>query len=235
VIRAILTDIEGTTTSLSFVQQVLFPYAAARLPDFVRLHRNDPAVASLLEDARACVEGPSDDETLIARMLEWIASDRKITPLKAIQGLIWEEGYALGDLRGHLYPDAARWLRQWHDAGIHLYVYSSGSVHAQRLLFGHTDDGDLTGLFSGFFDTRIGGKRESASYAAIAQTIRSTHADVTPGGILFLSDILEELDAARKAGLATLALQRDRPGDPMGTHVVVSDFDGIALERLAAH
>jgi enolase-phosphatase E1 len=221
-IKAILTDIEGTTSSLSFVKDVLFPYAAERLPDFVRAHRDDPQVAALLEDARAVADGAGDEEALIAQLLDWIATDRKITPLKALQGLIWEEGYARGDFSGHVYADAARRLRDWHGAGLRLYVYSSGSVHAQKLLFGHTDYGDLTPVFDGFFDTRIGGKRERESYSAIASEI-----GLPPGEILFLSDILEELDAAHDAGMATIALRREGVTGPFGEHPVVDDFDGV--------
>ncbi|CRI68018.1 Enolase-phosphatase E1 [Thiocapsa sp. KS1] len=221
-VKAILTDIEGTTSSLSFVKDVLFPYAAERLPDFVRAHRDDPQVAQLLEDARAVADGAGDEEALIAQLLDWIATDRKITPLKALQGLIWEEGYARGDFRGHIYEDAARRLRDWRGAGLRLYVYSSGSVHAQKLLFGHTDYGDLTPVFSGFFDTRIGGKRESESYSAIAAEI-----GLPPGEMLFLSDIREELDAAHDAGMETIALRREGVTGPFGEHPVVDDFDGV--------
>ncbi len=221
-IKAILTDIEGTTSSLAFVKDVLFPYAAERLPDFVRAHREDPQVAALLEDARAVAGEVEDEEALIAQFLDWIATDRKITPLKALQGLIWEEGYARGDFRGHVYEDAARRLRAWHGAGLRLYVYSSGSVHAQKLLFGHTAYGDLTPILSGFFDTRIGGKREHESYRAIASEI-----GLSAGEILFLSDIREELDAARDAGMATTALRREGVTGPFGDHPVVADFDGV--------
>jgi enolase-phosphatase E1 len=228
-IKAIVTDIEGTTSSLAFVQEVLFPYAAERLPDFVRSHGEAPEVAAALQEARRLLEGPSDLDALIARMLEWIADDRKITPLKTIQGLIWADGYASGHLQGHLYPDVAGCLRRWARGGIRLYVYSSGSVQAQRLLFGHTAEGDLTGLFSGFFDTQMGGKREISSYLAIADAIRSAHPGIAPSDILFLSDILEELDAARAAGFKTTALQRGAESDPVGSHPVARDFETIAL------
>jgi enolase-phosphatase E1 len=221
-VKAILTDIEGTTSSLSFVKEVLFPYAAERLPAFVRAYRDDPQVAQLLEDARAATDGAGDEDALIAAMLDWIATDRKITPLKALQGLVWEEGYARGDFRGHIYEDAARRLRAWRAAGLRLYVYSSGSVHAQKLLFGHTEHGDLTPVFSGFFDTRIGGKRERESYRAIASEI-----GLLPAEILFLSDIREELDAARDAGMSTTALRREGVTGPFGDHPVAEDFDGV--------
>lgn len=223
-IKAILTDIEGTTSSLSFVKDVLFPYAAERLPDFVRAEREEPSVARLIEEARIEAGGALDDETLIVRMLDWIAADRKLTPLKALQGLIWERGYARGDFTGHVYPDAVRGLNDWHAAGIRLYVYSSGSVHAQRLLFGHTGEGDLTPLFADFFDTRVGGKREPASYAAIAARI-----GLAPAEILFLSDIREELDAARAAGMATTGVRREGVSSDLGDHHAVADFDALEV------
>lgn len=229
-IKAILTDIEGTTSSLSFVKDVLFPYAAERLPDFVRAERDQPRVARLIEEARSEAGGALDDEGLIAQMLDWIATDRKVTPLKALQGLIWEQGYARGDFTAHVYPDAVRCLHDWHAAGIRLYVYSSGSVHAQRLLFGHTGYGDLTPLFADFFDTRVGGKREPASYAAIAARI-----GLAPAEILFLSDIREELDAARAAGMATSGLRREGLSGDLGDHQTVEDFSALEVPPARGH
>ena len=125
-------------------------------------------------------------------LVRWIDEDRKLTPLKALQGMIWEDGYRRGAFTGHVYPDAVRNLRAWHDAGIALYVYSSGSVQAQQLLFGHSDAGDLTPLFAGYFDTRIGNKRETASYGAIAERI-----GLPPGRILFLYDVSPLVDLRR--------------------------------------
>lgn len=223
-IRAIVTDIEGTTSSLSFVQDVLFPYAHARMEAFVRAHGQDPEVAGLLAAARAVAGGGLDDAALIAQLRHWIESDRKVTPLKALQGLIWAEGYRRGDFQGHVYPDAASRLREWHAAGIALYVYSSGSVLAQKLLFGHSDAGDLTPLFAGYFDTTVGHKRETASYRAIAAQIG------LPGSaILFLSDVGEELDAAAAAGMQTVWLVREGALDPAAAHRQVRDFTAIAL------
>lgn len=226
-IRAILTDIEGTTSSLSFVKDVLFPYAAERLPAFVRAHADEPAVREQLDAVRAEIGGDADDEVVIGRLLRWIAEDQKITPLKALQGMIWEAGYRQGDFTGHVYPDAVEALRAWHDAGIMLYVYSSGSVEAQKLLFAHTEYGDLTPLFSGYYDTRIGHKREVASYERIRDEL-----GLAGNAILFLSDIREELDAAAKAGMKTVCLARDgMPAEDIG-HPVVSDFSQIDLESL---
>lgn len=208
--RAILTDIEGTTSSIAFVAEVLFPYARARLADFCA--RNAPAVAPILAEVAA--EAPDADpvETLIG----WIDADRKATPLKELQGMIWAQGYADGALKGHVYPDAVAGLRRWHAAGLALYVFSSGSVAAQKLLFGHSEAGDLTPLFSGYFDTRTGPKREAESYAAIAGAI-----GLAPAEILFLSDTPEEVVAACAAGME--ALRIDRAG---GTGDVAS-FDAV--------
>ncbi len=223
-IKAIVTDIEGTTSSLSFVKDVLFPYARAHLPAFVRQHQDESEVASLLEDARREAGADLDGEQLITQFIDWIDRDQKITPLKSLQGLIWEAGYRQGDFKGHIYADAARQLQTWKAAGYALYVYSSGSVYAQKLLFGHTEYGDLTPLFSGYFDTHIGGKREVESYQPIAEQIQ-----FQPGEILFLSDIKEELDAAHQAGLNTYWLIREQAVDSRTTHRQAVDFDGITL------
>lgn len=222
--KAIVTDIEGTTTSLSFVKDVLFPYARAHLAEFVRGHQHRPAVREQLQAVHAAVgRALSLDET-IAQLLSWIAEDKKITPLKTLQGMIWEEGYRRGDFTGHLYEDAARRLKQWHGQGLRLYVFSSGSVQAQRLLFGHSDYGDLTPLFSGYFDTQIGGKREPDAYFKIA-----AEAGFAPAEMLFLSDIEEELDAARAAGYKTIWLVREGDPTPHATHPQVRGFDEIQV------
>lgn len=221
-IRAILTDIEGTTSSLSFVHEVLFPYAHTQMAAFVREHSTDSAVARLLAEARITAGRDLDEAGLIAQLRAWIKADLKVTPLKALQGLIWEEGYRRGDFKGHVYEDAARNLRHWHQRGIALYVYSSGSVYAQKLLFGYSEAGDLTPLFSGYFDTTIGHKREMESYRAIATTL-----DLLPQEILFLSDIGEELDAAYAAAMQTGWLVRDGVLAVDAVHRQVRDFDGV--------
>ncbi|MEJ2344880.1 MAG: acireductone synthase [Gammaproteobacteria bacterium] len=221
-IRAILTDIEGTTSSLSFVKEVLFPYARRRMAQFVREHATDPAVREQLDAVRAESGAELDDAGVVAQLLRWIDQDRKATPLKALQGMIWEAGYRDGDFHGHIYDDAARRLRAWHQHGFRLYVFSSGSVQAQQLLFGHSEAGDLTPLFSGYFDTRIGSKREAAAYGAIA-----AHIGLPPEEILFLSDIVEELDAARTAGMHTVQLVRDGALRPGAAHRQVRSFDDI--------
>ena len=156
----ILTDIEGTTTAISFVHQTLFPYAKAKLAEFVETNRHLSNIQQLLHDTREMAE-VSADTPAIPILLQWIAEDKKATPLKTLQGLIWEAGYYDGSLKGHLYKDAFIGLKRWHNQGIRLYIYSSGSVYAQKLLFGYSEFGDLTPMFSGYFDTKIGHKRES--------------------------------------------------------------------------
>ena len=222
---AILTDIEGTTSSIAFVHEVLFPYASRHLPDFVRTNSDDAAVAALLEDTRSEAGEPDADiPRVIDILLGWIAEDRKTTPLKALQGLIWKYGYESGGFTGHMYDDAVRGLRDWFDAGIALYVYSSGSVGAQKLLFGYSDAGDLTSLFSDYFDTGVGHKRDVTSYMKIADAVGRPPAD-----ILFLSDVAEELDAARDAGMATTQLVRDDKV-VVGGHPVARDFTEVVLD-----
>lgn len=224
-VRAVLTDIEGTTSSLSFVKDVLFPYSRARLGDFIRAHADDPAIRRILDDVRATAPGtPSGDEALVALLVRWIDEDRKTTPLKALQGLIWEAGYRDGDFRGHVYPDAAAALRAWRQRGIRLYVFSSGSVKAQRLLFGYSDHGDLTRLFDRYFDTNIGTKREADAYRRIAEEIGFPAKE-----ILFLSDIKEELDAALAAGMKTHWLIRAGEPPSRAAHPVARTFADIAI------
>ena len=156
---AVLTDIEGTTSRIDFVHRVLFPYARARIANFVHVHRDQADVAMALAAVRAELNAP--DATLdeqIESLLRWIDEDRKITPLKSLQGMIWAQGYAAGDFTAHVYADANDALRRWHADGHELYVYSSGSIAAQKLFFRHSVFGDLTPLFRDYFDTTIGGK-----------------------------------------------------------------------------
>ena len=219
-ITHVLTDIEGTTTAIAFVHRSLFPYADSALDEFLAANADDPAVAAILADV------PGDK---LATLHGWMATDAKVTPLKALQGLIWAQGYAQGALRGHLWPDVAEGLRAWHARGLHLAVYSSGSEQAQRLLFRHSEAGDLEPIFERFFDTRLGAKREAASYARVAEAWGAA-----PTGILFLSDIAEELDAAREAGLATCQLVRPADGtQPSGRHTEAQDFNAVSALLLA--
>jgi enolase-phosphatase E1 len=224
-IRAIVTDIEGTTSSIDFVRDVLFPYARKRLPAFVETHGDKPDVQHWLhEAAREAGLVEASRQEIIELLLQWIDADRKSTALKALQGMIWKDGYAAGDYRAHLYPEVAARLREWRADGLRLYVYSSGSVPAQKLFFQYSEAGDLTPLFAGYFDTETGPKREVESYRRIAAAIEEE-----PRHLLFLSDIVEELDAARAAGFHTGWLIREPQALPDSPrHAVYRDFDAIA-------
>lgn len=225
-IRAILTDIEGTTSSISFVKDVLFPYARKRLPAFVVTHADKPEVQHWLhETAKEAGLVSAREPELIALLQRWIDEDRKATPLKALQGMIWDEGYRNGDYRAHLYPEVPARLRAWKRQGLELYVYSSGSVAAQKLFFGYSEAGDLTPLFSGYFDTETGAKREMESYRRIAAAIGKPAHE-----ILFLSDVVEELDAAQAAGMKTTLLARAPARCPaVSAHACAPDFDAVAI------
>ena len=222
-VKAILTDIEGTTSAVSFVFDVLFPYAVEHLPAFVLEHAHEPQVAQLLDAVREdSAEPEADTIRVIEILLQWIADDRKATPLKALQGMIWQQGYANGQLKGHVYPDAVEALKRWKQQGYALYVYSSGSIQAQKLIFGCSEAGDLSPLFSGYFDTTSGPKREVDSYQRIAEAI-----GLPAEAIVFLSDVVEELDAAQQAGMQTIGLVRE--GGELAGHECVASFALINL------
>jgi enolase-phosphatase E1 len=223
-IKAIITDIEGTTTSISFVKDVLFPHARSHLADFVRKYQNNAEVSDLLIEVATIVGKELSLDEIIAQLLAWSDADLKITPLKSLQGLIWQAGYRNGDFVGHLYDDAVIQLRAWHNKGIKLYIYSSGSVEAQQLLFGHTAHGDLTPLFADYFDTHIGAKKEASSYRNIVETI-----GMPAENCLFLSDIEAELDAAKTAGLKTYWLVRDSALQDNASHKQIRSFADIEL------
>jgi enolase-phosphatase E1 len=232
-IKLILTDIEGTTSSISFVKDVLFPYAAKHLPAYVKQHIEDDVVKTALQQTAelAGADGIEIDvkntDQLIKQLLAWITEDRKATPLKTIQGLIWKTGYENGDYQAHMYPDATEYLKKWHREGMPLYVYSSGSVKAQKLFFGYSQDGDLLPLFNGHFDTQVGGKRDAQSYKNILVELQKKHSELNAEDVLFLSDIKEELDAARDAGIQTVWLIREDkiPAEP--EHKAVKSFAEI--------
>jgi enolase-phosphatase E1 len=227
-IRYILTDIEGTTSSIAFVKDVLFPYSHERLADFVQANQTKPEVAQCLVQTtqtladEAGILNPTE-ELLVTTLRDWITQDRKHTALKALQGMIWAEGFTAGHFTAHLYPDVAPSLRAWHALGLGLGIYSSGSIQAQRLYFSHTPAGDLTPLFDHYFDTTTGPKREAASYDQILAVLQ-----LSGSAVLFLSDVPEELDAARAAGIQTCQLCRDGL-PPAGHHPHVSAFDQIIL------
>lgn len=225
---AVLTDIEGTTSALAFVADELFPYAQEHIADFVARHRDDAEVIRALHDTRVDAgELDADEARTIEILRAWMRADRKATSLKTLQGLIWIEGYAQTGLRGHVYPDAAAALRRWHADGIKLYVYSSGSILAQKLLFGNSTEGDLSALFSGYFDTTIGPKTASASYTAIAAAIGMIADD-----ILFLSDREAELDAASAADLdvACIAREGETPAGFVSRHPTFVSLADVEID-----
>ena len=230
----ILLDIEGTTTSISFVYERLFPYAKANVRGFLERHWGEAEVQTALdalralatEDAAANIptvaipdhaDKAATCDAAVRNVELQMSSDRKTTALKLLQGMIWRDGYANGELKGHVYPDVLDAFRFWTDRGDRLYIYSSGSVEAQKLLFGHAEVGDLMPFLSGYFDTKTGSKKEAASYTQIAANI-----GVEPGTCLFLTDNHDEAVAARDAGMKVAI--SIRPGNhPLPPH----DFDTV--------
>ncbi len=225
---AIVTDIEGTTTPVAFVHRTLFPFAREALRDFLGRTPRAPAVEAAFAEARTLAGGATlSDAAVVDALIRWIDEDRKVAPLKTLQGLVWADGYRSGRLVAPVYDDAAAALCRWHDSGIRLAVYSSGSVAAQKLLFGHSNHGDLTPLFSDWFDLATGSKLESGSYEAIAGKL-----GLPPADVLFLSDHPGELVAATSAGMAAIRVDRgDPPPAPAGNHRTVTSFAEIVFDR----
>jgi enolase-phosphatase E1 len=237
-IRAVVLDIEGTTTPVDFVYQSLFPYARAHLSAFLsrewdsaacrealailgRERLADSAAGRLGTNVATGVQdfGPAD----VVAYVGWLMDrDSKSPGLKALQGLIWQDGYRTGALRGSVYADVPRALERWHASGREVYIYSSGSVLAQQLLFGFTEAGDLTRLLHGYFDTAVGPKQSVESYALILERIH-----VAPAEVLFVSDVVGELDAAHAAGLRTALCVRGAAAPAAGLHPVIGTFDEI--------
>lgn len=227
-VRFILTDIEGTTTSISFVADELFPYFRENIQSLREISEL-PEVKQAFEETVSLAKS-EDGETIasvdeiLQKLHQWSVEDRKITPLKTLQGLLWEKGYKDGSLKGHVYPDVTEKLREWKASGINLGVFSSGSVAAQKLIYGYSIAGDLTPLFSAYFDTKTGGKRDPKTYSIIAETLQ-----INPGEILFLSDIQEELEAANQAGFQTIQLVR--PGTIASWQKTANDFTQIQTNK----
>jgi enolase-phosphatase E1 len=233
VLRAVLLDVEGTTTPAEFVNDILFPFARAHLDEFLANHLEDPETIACLDRLRTehgAEPGdpppwsPDDSPASAAAYLRWqMDQDRKSTPLKSLQGRIWEAGYRDGSLRAPVYDDVPRALRRWRDAGRRIAIFSSGSAQAQHLLFAHTTQGDLTGWLSAYFDTATGSKREASSYRAIAE-----HLGLPTKEVLFVSDVSAELDAATVAAMDTaLCVRSDRPNAANGLHPAIASFDEI--------
>ncbi|TWT42881.1 acireductone synthase [Botrimarina hoheduenensis] len=232
--RAALLDVEGTTSSVAYVYDVMFPFARRELQPYVAQHWEsaalDPVRERFAKEAGAAsytewVTGREPQQTLIDQAVRLMDADVKATGLKLLQGLIWEAGFCSGELHAHLFEEVAPALHAWRAAGVDLRIYSSGSVHAQRLFFGHTEAGDLRPLLTGHYDTTVGPKREADSYAAIAADWR-----LAPQAIAFFSDVTEELEAARAAGLATVLV--NRPGNAIPTptttpHPKITSFDEV--------
>lgn len=232
--RAYLLDIEGTTTPIDFVAKTLFPYARREARHFIENSLNDPiarleliADCCQLSEEYAAEASPPEwphrpDPLGAVDYLHWLMDqDRKSTGLKSIEGKIWQHGYRSGALRGEVYPDVWPAVERWKARGAKVCIFSSGSVLAQKLLFGSLPEGDLTTLLDGYFDTTTGPKREAASYAAIAAAM-----DLPPADVHFLSDIAEEVSAARGAGMAATLVVRD-PGPTVAPGGSASDFDGL--------
>jgi enolase-phosphatase E1 len=226
--RTVVLDIEGTVSPISAVQQQLFPYARAQLAAWVR--RIDPEVIAVVEHVRAALGNPTASlDAVAAQLTTWSDADVKAGPLKTLQGLIWRDGFDSGELQAVLYPDVPPALDGWAAVGTGVYVYSSGSELAQRLWFAHTQFGDFSDRIRGHFDTKSAGpKWEPHSYHTIAASI-----DAPPQDILFLSDALTELNAAREAGWQTLGVSRPEDGAPdLAGHPSVTTLNDIAREHL---
>ncbi|MEI6232043.1 MAG: acireductone synthase [Planctomycetota bacterium] len=223
--RVILLDIEGTTSSIEYVYDVLFPYVRAALPGHLAEHWNDADIRSACAIIATEANNPSiaaTQETLLAEVYRLMHTDVKSTGLKALQGLVSKAGYESGKLRAHFYADVSGALKKWTDAGIKCCVYSSGSIGAQQNFYRYANTEDLSHFISANFDTTTGPKRERASYEAIAAAL-----NVTPGDIFFFSDVTQELDAAKVAGMQTILVVRpgNKPVDPNHGHRTIATFD----------
>ncbi|MEY9995885.1 enolase-phosphatase E1 [Streptomyces sp. V4I8] len=225
----VVLDIEGTTSATRFVTDVLYPYSRERFLNLLRQRAADPPVQRALAQIRDLLSEPHADLARIEQTLNtWLDNDSKVTPLKTLQGIVWAEGFARGELVSHFYPDVVPAVRAWRAAGVRLCIYSSGSTAAQRAWFAHSPEGDLTALLDALFDTENAGPKQSPhSYQAIASAI-----GVKPHRLLFLSDRSAELDAARDAGWLTAGVRRT--GEPyynqgVGAHPEVSAFTEISI------
>lgn len=225
-IRAIIVDTAGTTTDLDFIHHVLFPYSAKMLPSFLAENKDNILVDTCISDSKDIALEPDADLTRITAILQqWIAEDRKATPLKTLQGLIWKQGYAKEEFTGHIYPDFIAAIKRYKNQNLRIYSFSSGSAEAQAMLFGHSDVGDLNPLFNGHFDTRTGSKTDRQAYANIINTI-----SLTGKQILFVSDLLCELKAAQLAGMNVCQMVRDHH-TPIGEFRTINSFDELIIEN----
>lgn len=226
-VKFVLMDIEGTTTSVSFVYEVLFPYFEKNIDRLEKL-KNVKQVKQAFEQVREIVQREENREVIsekeiISILLSWSKQDRKVTPLKTVQGILWESGYKSGEIVGHVYPDVPSKLMDWKNKGIRLGIFSSGSVAAQKLLFGYSLTGDLNRYFEFNFDTKTGAKKESETYQKIAKKI-----NLKAESILFLSDMVPELEAAKEAGFKTIQIVREET--IANWPVTAEDFYAIEIE-----
>ena len=228
-VRGILLDIEGTTTPIAFVHDVLFTYARDHVREFLLANADNEEVRAdiaLLGDEHADdVNNDRNPPPLVVDYVEWlIGIDRKSTGLKSLQGKIWRQGYRDGTLKSQVFVDVAPAFERWHQRGLSINIFSSGSVLAQKLLFAHTEAGDLTRFIDDYFDTNVGKKGEAESYRRIAGKMK-----LPARGILFVSDVIDELNAAHDAGMQVLL--SIRPGNAPQVNVKqypeVHSFDSI--------
>jgi enolase-phosphatase E1 len=219
-VQAVLCDIEGTTSSLTFVHDVLFPLSYDRMEDFIKQNWNSDLIRQEIQQINC--ENPDE---VIQTLRSWIKEDRKEGTLKSIQGKIWKDAFESGKIRGHVYQDVPPNFQKWRDSGIKICIYSSGSIEAQKLLFHYSEAGDLRQFIASYFDTTTGPKRESLSYKKIASEL-----SLPAANILFLSDVQSELDAARNAGMQTTQLLREAATPKnFSKHPMVISFDEIKL------
>lgn len=230
-VRGVLLDIEGTTTPIAFVHDVLFSYARYHVKRFLRENSDSQEVRADIELLRQehaeDVSAPPLDSTVesIAGYVEWlIGCDRKSTGLKSLQGKIWRQGYLDGSLKSQVFDDVAPAMKRWHEAGLNVSIFSSGSVLAQQLLFAHTNVGDLTAFIDNYFDTNVGKKTDADSYRRIAADL-----GIEAQEIVFISDVVAELDAAKEAGMRTLLSVRpgNPPQEPDQTFDRITGFTGL--------
>ncbi|XP_018799369.1 PREDICTED: enolase-phosphatase E1 [Bactrocera latifrons] len=239
-VKLILSDIEGTTTSISFVKDVLFPYAKTHSKAFLEESWNNAETQSIVQDLRKLPQykdylGPVDEQPTaspgnVASFLNFlIEKDLKVGPLKTLQGLVWAKGYANGNIKGHIYADVLPAFKRWHEAGLRLAIYSSGSVKAQQLLFGQSEMGNLLPYISSHYDTAVGHKQQKESYMNIAKDL-----DLPAEDILFLTDVVKEAEAARDAGMQVALL--NRPGnapltdDDKTAFTFVDNFNNLKIK-----
>ena len=226
-VEVVILDIEGTTTPISFVHERLFPYARARAAEFLQEYAFDEEIQRVVSDLRALQNAATSDMPaggIVPFVHFLIDNDRKLGPLKTLQGRIWERGYEIGELEGEVYADVPPAFERWSGADVRIAIFSSGSVLAQKLLFAHSTAGDLSPYISAYFDTAIGAKGDAASYCRICEALDLP----APTRALFISDVVRELDAARDSGLRTLLCVRNASPipEPNG-HSIVESFDVI--------